>query len=93
MSRLQNSPTRVQLEVKNIGKGISPEFLSQVFDRFRQADLWETRGHGGLGLGLSIVKHIVELHGGQVSAESEGLGKGATFCVCLPKSQSNPNHS
>ncbi|HEX8237982.1 MAG TPA: PAS domain-containing sensor histidine kinase [Abditibacteriaceae bacterium] len=84
---LQNSPTKVQLEVTDNGKGISPEFLPQVFERFRQADLSETRKQGGLGLGLAIVKHIVELHGGQVSAESDGPGKGATFRVCLPKYQ------
>jgi signal transduction histidine kinase len=83
---LQNSPAKVQLEVQDSGKGINPEFLPQVFDRFCQADLSETRRHGGLGLGLAIVKHIVELHGGQVAAESDGPGKGATFRVCLPKS-------
>jgi PAS domain S-box-containing protein len=90
---LQNSPTRVQLEVKDSGKGISPEFLPQVFDRFRQADSSETRGHGGLGLGLAIVRHIVELHGGQVAAQSDGPGQGATFRVCLPTSEEEPMRS
>jgi signal transduction histidine kinase len=83
----------VQLEVKDSGKGISPEFLPQVFDRFRQADSSETRGHGGLGLGLAIVRHIVELHGGQVAAQSDGPGQGATFRVCLPISEEEPMRS
>ena len=64
--------------------GISPEFLPHVFERFRQADSSSTRQHGGLGLGLAIVRHLVELHGGTDRAASEGLGKGATFTVRLP---------
>jgi CheY-like chemotaxis protein len=64
--------------------GISPEFLPQLFERFRQADSSTTRKYGGLGLGLSIVKHLVELHGGSVKAESIGDGHGATFIVSLP---------
>jgi CheY-like chemotaxis protein len=66
------------------GAGLAPDFLPFVFDRFRQADQSVTRGHGGLGLGLSIVKHLVELHGGAVRAESPGVGLGATFRVSLP---------
>jgi signal transduction histidine kinase len=73
-----------QLQVKDTGKGISPEFMPYVFDTFRQADSSITRRFGGLGLGLAIVRHIVELHGGSVYAESPGEGKGATFTVKLP---------
>jgi PAS domain S-box-containing protein len=70
--------------VSDTGVGISPEFSPLVFERFRQADASTTRAFGGLGLGLSIVRHLVELHGGRVSAESEGVGRGATFRVRLP---------
>jgi PAS domain S-box-containing protein len=66
------------------GEGIKPEFLPHLFERFRQADASSTRKHGGLGLGLSIVKQLVELHGGQVRAKSAGEGQGATFCIELP---------
>jgi CheY-like chemotaxis protein len=64
--------------------GISPEFLPHLWERFRQADSSTTRKYGGLGLGLSIVKHLVELHGGSVTAQSNGVGTGATFIVSLP---------
>jgi CheY-like chemotaxis protein len=74
----------VVLAVKDSGEGITPEFLPFVFDRFRQADGSSTRLHGGLGLGLAIVRHLVELHGGTVSADSGGAGQGATFTVSLP---------
>lgn len=74
----------VQIRVRDTGMGISPDFLPYVFDRFRQADSSSTRTHSGLGLGLAIVRHLVELHGGTVSAESPGKGKGATFTVKLP---------
>ena len=73
-----------QLCVSDSGIGIEPGFLPNVFDTFRQADASSTRTHGGLGLGLSIVRHIVELHGGDVLAESEGLNKGSRFTVRLP---------
>jgi CheY-like chemotaxis protein len=78
-------PALVSIRVTDTGMGISPEFLTHVFERFRQADSSTTRQHGGLGLGLAIVRHLVELHGGTVRAESEGLGKGAAFVVELPK--------
>jgi PAS domain S-box-containing protein len=78
-----------EIGVHDTGEGIAPEFLPFVFDRFRQADGSITRRHGGLGLGLSIVRHIVELHGGRVSAESAGAGRGASFVVRLPAPESH----
>jgi signal transduction histidine kinase len=72
------------IQVADTGIGIRPEFLPYVFDRFRQAESSLTRSHGGLGLGLSIVRHLIELHGGTVEVESEGEGLGATFTVRLP---------
>lgn len=82
--RLLQLDSQVQIQVADNGQGISSEFLPHVFDRFLQADSTTTREYGGLGLGLSIVRHLVELHGGTVQAESAGLGKGATFTVTLP---------
>ena len=76
--------THVRIEVSDTGQGILPEFLPYAFDRFRQADMGTTRQHGGLGLGLSIVRHLVEAHGGSVHAYSAGEGMGATFTVDLP---------
>jgi PAS domain S-box-containing protein len=76
--------TYAKITITDTGKGISSEFLPHVFEYFRQADSSITRNHGGLGLGLSIVRHLVELHGGSVTAESPGVGKGATFIVRLP---------
>jgi hypothetical protein len=76
-----------QLTITDTGKGISPEFLPYVFDRFRQEDGSTTRTYGGLGLGLAIVRHIVELHGGTVRAESTGVDQGATFTILLPLMQ------
>jgi CheY-like chemotaxis protein len=81
------------LMVSDTGIGIDPAFLPSVFDTFRQADASSTRAHGGLGLGLSIVKHLVEMHGGTVRAESGGSGKGATFTVRLPVRSSAPPSS
>ncbi len=73
-----------QIQVSDTGIGISPDFLPYVFDRFRQADSSTTRSYGGLGLGLAIVSHLVELHGGTVHVESPGEGQGTTFTVKLP---------
>jgi PAS domain S-box-containing protein len=83
VSLLKNGE-RVQLVVKDNGLGIAPEFLPHVFDRFTQADTTSARRAGGLGIGLALVRHIALLHGGQVRADSPGLGKGATFTVDLP---------
>ncbi|MHC5613088.1 MAG: hybrid sensor histidine kinase/response regulator [Nostoc sp.] len=82
--QLQGIESYMQIRVSDTGGGIAAEFLSHVFERFRQADSSSTRSHGGLGLGLAIVRHLVELHGGTVSAESPGIGQGATFIVNLP---------
>jgi PAS domain S-box-containing protein len=82
--RLARVNSHIEINVSDTGQGIEPEFLPHVFDRFRQADATTTRHTGGLGLGLSIVKHLVELHGGAVSANSPGKDRGATFTVTLP---------
>ena len=76
--------SRIEITVRDNGIGIAPEFLPHVFDSFRQADASSSRTHGGLGLGLAIVKRLVELHGGQVSAQSEGEGRGTAVTVTLP---------
>jgi PAS domain S-box-containing protein len=81
---LRQTDSHVQLTVRDTGKGIPPDFLPHVFERFRQADSTSTRKYGGLGLGLAIVRHLVELHGGTVQAESGGTDQGATFTVKLP---------
>jgi PAS domain S-box-containing protein len=81
---LHHKDSQVVITVADTGSGISPDFLPFVFDRFRQADSTTTRQYGGLGLGLAIARHIVEIHGGSISAFSSGEGKGATFTVCLP---------
>ena len=74
----------IELSVSDTGTGIEPAFLPHVFERFSQAESGEMKTHGGLGLGLAIVRHIVELHGGTVEAHSDGLGCGARFTVRLP---------
>jgi signal transduction histidine kinase len=81
---LERVDSQVEVSVMDTGEGINPQFIPHVFDRFRQADASTTRRHGGLGLGLSIVKQLVELHGGTVRVKSPGAGKGSTFIVSLP---------
>jgi len=88
--RLTRTPGTVQISVADTGRGISPQFLPYVFDRFRQQDASTTREAFGLGLGLSIAKHLVELHGGTIEAFSAGAGQGATFVVMLPASLPAP---
>jgi CheY-like chemotaxis protein len=90
--RLEEQDSHAVIIVSDNGQGISPEFLPHVFDRFRQADGTTTRKHGGLGLGLSLAHHLVELHGGQIYAESEGEGKGANFIVKLPIAEFDRQH-
>jgi signal transduction histidine kinase/ActR/RegA family two-component response regulator len=81
---LEQVDLQIQLRVTDTGKGITPEFLPHIFEYFRQADSSTTRHSGGLGLGLAISRHLIELHGGTIIADSEGLGKGATFTINLP---------
>jgi CheY-like chemotaxis protein/two-component sensor histidine kinase len=83
---LERVNSHLEVSVIDSGEGIDPEFLPHVFDRFRQADASTSRQHGGLGLGLAIVRQLVELHGGSVRAKSSGKGMGATFVVTLPLS-------
>ena len=82
--KLEEVDRRVSVSVSDNGQGIKPDFLPHVFDRFRQADGTTTRAHGGLGLGLAIVRHLVEAHGGTVTAESAGPGQGSVFLFSLP---------
>jgi CheY-like chemotaxis protein len=83
-ARLGRAEGQIEIAVKDTGIGIEAGFLPYVFDRFRQADSTSTREYGGLGIGLAIVRHIVEMHGGGVSASSRGRGQGATFRIRLP---------
>ena len=85
---LERVNSHIQLSVSDNGQGIKPEFLPHIFERFRQADASTTRRHGGLGIGLALVKQLIELHGGNVLAQSPGEGKGATFIIELPVSMS-----
>jgi PAS domain S-box-containing protein len=87
--QLDSTDSQVQIQVIDTGKGISPEFLPYVFERFSQADSTTTRSYGGLGLGLAIVRHLVELHGGTVKADSLGDGQGATFTIYIPLLQAS----
>jgi PAS domain S-box-containing protein len=90
--KLQKSDEQVEVVVSDTGVGINSEFLPHVFERFRQADGSTTRNYGGLGLGLAIVRHLVELHGGTVWAESAGLNQGATFMVRFPSLVDSAHH-
>lgn len=82
--KLSQAGSNVELTVSDTGQGITREFMPYVFDRFRQADSTTTRHHGGLGLGLAIARHLVEIHGGTIKADSAGAGQGATFIIKLP---------
>lgn len=82
--KVARAKSDMRLRVSDTGQGIDPDFLPFIFDRFRQADGTTTRRHGGLGLGLAIVRHLIELHGGSIKADSAGAGKGAMFTITLP---------
>jgi PAS domain S-box-containing protein len=88
----RRSSSSVQIAVRDTGEGIDPQFLPHVFEQFRQAETPNTRVHGGLGLGLSIVRYLVEAHGGRVTAESAGRGRGATFTIVIPVGALIPHH-
>ncbi len=90
---LQSFPGEVKLHISDSGKGIAPDFLAHVFDRFRQEDGAATRRHSGLGLGLALVRHIVAAHGGLASATSPGEGLGSTFTLTLPRDNRPRSHS
>jgi hypothetical protein len=91
--RLDRQSDDARLRIIDSGAGIEAGFLPHVFERFRQADASDTRSHGGLGLGLALVKHLVEMHGGSVAASSAGSGRGATFTVTLPISRRTEEES
>jgi PAS domain S-box-containing protein len=83
---LKSADSQIEISVSDTGQGIAPEDLPQLFERFRQLDTGSTRRHGGIGIGLALVRHLVELHGGTVAATSPGVGQGSTFSVKLPVS-------
>ncbi|MGI8469266.1 MAG: sensor histidine kinase [Pyrinomonadaceae bacterium] len=83
-AELRKNKRKVEIKIKDTGQGIKPEFMSSIFEHFKQADSSTTRAHGGLGLGLAITRRIVELHGGQISVASEGDGRGTVFTIELP---------
>ena len=85
--RMEGTTYQIRITVSDNGKGIEPEFLPFVFDRFRQADSSSARRVGGLGLGLSLAKHLVDLHAGMITVASKGVGRGSTFAVTLPRRQ------
>jgi signal transduction histidine kinase/CheY-like chemotaxis protein len=91
--KMRESETHVNIIVTDSGQGIQAEFLPHVFERFRQADASMARRHGGLGIGLAIVKQLVELHGGNVSVSSDGIGRGVTFNIVLPLAVPVDNHA
>ena len=86
-ARLTRTGNRIEISINDTGIGIEPEFLPHVFDRFRQEDSTSTRKYGGVGLGLAIVRHLAEVHGGSASASSPGKGHGSTFKVNFPVAQ------
>lgn len=88
--RLQAIDSQAQIQVSDTGQGISQDFFPYIFDYFRQENSTTTRSVGGLGLGLAIVRHLIELHGGRIEAESDGIGQGATFTVTLPLMSDSP---
>jgi hypothetical protein len=88
---LERTGSHVEVTISDTGQGIAPEFLPHVFERFSQSDSSSTRRHGGLGLGLSIVRQLVELHGGTVTATSAGRGEGTTFKVIIPLMSVRPD--
>ncbi|MEQ9484015.1 ATP-binding response regulator [Coleofasciculus sp. F4-SAH-05] len=88
--RLQAIDSHAQIQVSDTGQGINPDFFPYIFDYFRQENSTTTRSVGGLGLGLAIVRHLIELHGGRIEAESDGVGQGATFTVTLPLISDSP---
>jgi PAS domain S-box-containing protein len=90
---MQRVNSHVQVSVIDSGQGMNPSFISRAFERFRQGDSGETQKTSGLGLGLSIVKNLVEMHGGSIQAMSEGIGKGSTFLINLPVTVLHPEHA